>query len=405
VNETADAASFDTAVESITPNEYVSARARLGAPLPFWPRLTVFGEYEQALTDLGARVLAAGGELQVLNRTRLYARHEFISSLGSAFALNDEQDRNVTLFGIESDTIRNTNAFTEYRVSDVIGGRDAEAAIGLRNRWTVAQGLTLNTAVERVQSVTGDELEDDDATAASIGVAWTRSPLWKATGRVEYRLGETQNAFLSTFGVAAKLDESWSVLGRNLLYMNGVQQDRSGGDDVVQRFQVGLAYRPTETNRWNALGRYEIKYEDDSEDDFTSQRLVHVLSTHLDYQLSPRLRSNGRYALKWAQELADAPDEQALGQLLAARFTYDIATRWDVGLIGSVHVTGPLEAVDYGLGAELGYLLGKNVWVAAGYNFFGFEDDDLVDGDYSDPGVYLRLRAKFDEDVFQWLQP
>lgn len=405
VNETADPASFDTAVDSITPNEYVSARARLGAPLPWWPRLTVFGEYEQDVTDLGARVLAAGGELQVLNRTRLYARHEFISSLGSTFTLNDEQDRNVTLFGIESDTIRNTNAFTEYRVSDVIGGRDAEAAIGLRNRWAVAQGLTLHTAFERVQSVTGDELEDDDATAASIGAAFTRSPLWKATGRVEYRLGETQNAFLSTFGVAAKLDESWSVLARNLLYLNGIQQDRSGGDDVVQRFQVGLAYRPTDTNRWNALGRYEIKYEDDSEDDYTSQRLVHVVSTHLDYQLSPRLRSNGRYAVKWAQELAGAPDEEALGQLVAARLTYDIAKRWDVGLIGSAHLTGPLEAVDYGLGAEVGYLLGKNVWVAAGYNFFGFEDDDLTDGDYSDPGVYLRLRAKFDEDLFQWLQP
>lgn len=405
VNETADAASFDTAVDSITPNEYVSARVRLGAPLPWWPRLTVFGEYEQAVTDLGARVLAAGGELQVLNRTRLYARHEFISSLGSAFALNDEQDRNVTLFGIESDTIRNTSAFTEYRVSDVIGGRDAEAAIGLRNRWTVARGLTVNTAAERVQSVTGDELEDDDATAFSIGAAFTRSPLWKATGRVEYRLGETQNAFLSTFGVAAKLDESWSILGRNLLYMNGIQQDRSGGDDVVQRFQVGLAYRPTDTNRWNALGRYEIKYEDDSEDDFDSHRLVHVVSTHLDYQLSPRLRSNGRYAVKWAQELAGDPDDEALGQLVAARLTYDVATRWDVGLIGSAHLTGPLEAVDWGLGAEVGYLLGKNVWVAAGYNFFAFEDDDLVDGDYSDPGVYLRLRAKFDEDLFQWLQP
>jgi len=85
--------------------------------------------------------------------------------------------------------------------------------------------------------------------------------------------------------------------------------------------------------------------------------------------------------------------------------TYDIAERWDVGLIGSAHMTGARKALDYGLGAEVGYLLGKNVWVSAGYNFFGFEDRDLSDGDDTNPGAYLRLRAKFDEDLFRWLQP
>jgi uncharacterized repeat protein (TIGR01451 family) len=406
VNETTTPASLDTAIPpGITPYQYTSARAKLTASLPWWPRLSVFGEYEQDVTDFDARVLAAGGELQVANRTRLYARHEFISSLDGRFTLNPEQDRNVTLFGIETDALRNTNAFTEYRVSDVIGGRDAEAAIGLRNRWTIAQGLTLNTAVERVQSVAGDALQNDDATAASIGVAYTRNPLWKGTGRVEYRLGETQNSMLSTFGVAAKLNDNWSVLGRSLFYINGIQQERSGGNDLVERFQLGVAYRPTDTNRWNALGRYELKYEDDSENDFENKRLVHIVSTHLDYQFSPRLRGNGRYAVKWAQETADGPHEDAVGQLLAARVTYDIAERWDVGVIGSAQTTGVFDAVNFGVGAEVGYLLTKNLWLAGGYNFFGFDDPDLADGDYSNPGAYMRLRVKFDEDLFQWLKP
>ncbi len=406
VDETTAAASLDTAIPpGITPYHYTSARAKLSAVVPWWPRLSVFGEYEQDVTDLSARVLAAGGELQVANRTRLYARHEFISSLDGRFTLNPEQDRNVTLFGVETDALHNTNAFTEYRVSDVIGGRDAEAAIGLRNRWAIAQGLTLSTALERVQSVAGDALQNDDATAASIGVAYTRNPLWKGTGRVEYRLGETQNSMLSSFGVAAKLNDNWSFLGRSLLYMNGIQQQRSGGNDLVERFQLGVAYRPTDTNRWNALGRYEFKYEDDSKQDLASKRLVHIFSTHLDYQIAPRLRGNGRYAVKWAQELADGPSESAFGQLLAARVTYDIAERWDVGVIGSAQTTGAFDAVNFGVGAEVGYLLTKNLWLAGGYNFFGFEDPDLADGDYSNPGAYMRLRVKFDEDLFQWLKP
>jgi hypothetical protein len=92
-------------------------------------------------------------------------------------------------------------------------------------------------------------------------------------------------------------------------------------------------------------------------------------------------------------------------QLLAARVTYDIAERWDVGVIGSAQTTGTFDAVNYGVGAEVGYLLTKNLWLAAGYNFLGFEDPDLADGDYSSPGAYMRLRVKFDEGLVQWLQP
>ena len=406
VNETTSPASLDTAIPSgITPYQYTSARAKLTAALPWWPRLSVFGEYEQDVTDFDARVLAAGGELQVANRTRLYARHEFISSLDGRFTLNPEQDRNVTLFGIETDALRNTNAFTEYRVSDVIGGRDAEAAIGLRNRWAIAQGLTLNTAVERVQSVAGDAIQNDDATAASIGVAYTRNPLWKGTGRVEYRLGETQNSMLSTFGVAAKLNDNWSFLGRSLFYMNGIQagalrRQRSGralpGRRRLppDRHQSLERARPLRVQVRGRLGR--------------GLREQPLRPHRLDASRLPVLAAPARQRPLRGQVGAgasDGPHEDAFGQLLAARVTYDIAERWDVGVIGSAQTTGAFDAVNFGVGAEVGYLLTKNLWLAGGYNFFGFDDPDLADGDYSNPGAYMRLRVKFDEDLFQWLQP
>jgi opacity protein-like surface antigen len=76
-----------------------------------------------------------------------------------------------------------------------------------------------------------------------------------------------------------------------------------------------------------------------------------------------------------------------------------------VGVIGSAHTTGAIQAIDYGLGAEVGYLVAKNVWVTAGYNFLGFEARDFDQSEDTNPGVYLRLRAKFDEDLFRWLQP
>ena len=84
--------------------------------------------------------------------------------------------------------------------------------------------------------------------------------------------------------------------------------------------------------------------------------------------------------------------------------TYDITERWDIGLIASTLFSGGFESRQYGLGVEAGYNVTQNLWVSAGYNFFGFRDDDLDEENTSNPGVYVRLRFKFDEDMFNWLR-
>ena len=42
----------------------------------------------------------------------------------------------------------------------------------------------------------------------------------------------------------------------------------------------------------------------------------------------------------------------------------------------------------------------ENLWASAGYNFFGYRDDDLTSGEYTNKGAFVRLRYKFDEDLF-----
>ena len=42
---------------------------------------TLFGEFEQDISDSEARRLALGGDFRLLDRMRLYARHEFLSTL------------------------------------------------------------------------------------------------------------------------------------------------------------------------------------------------------------------------------------------------------------------------------------------------------------------------------------
>ena len=401
MRETAAPADPNTATPpGITPFRATTARARLTSQVPWVPTLSVFGEYEQDLSESERKVLAAGGEVQVAPRTRLYARHEFLSSLESRFALNTEQERRATVFGIQSDYLQDTDAFSEYRIRNAIAGRDAEAAVGLRNRWALRKGLALHTSLEKVQTLTGDA--SGDATALALALSYTADPTWKGTGRIEYRDGEVQDTLLSTLAAAARLDERWSVLGRTLIEVADRPVDV--GDDFMGRLQLGLAYRPADSNRWNALGRYEYRFERDGDLGFRRRRGVHIVSLHGDWQISRRFWATGRYAAKWVGEDSLGLDSAALTQLVGGRLTFELAERWDLGLGLGALVGDGAASIEYQLGAEVGYLLAQNLWLSAGFNFAGFEDRDLRGQDYTEPGPYLRIRFKFDEEILRWLE-
>jgi hypothetical protein len=79
--------------------------------------------------------------------------------------------------------------------------------------------------------------------------------------------------------------------------------------------------------------------------------------------------------------------------------TWEFAKKWDVGLAAS-GLFGELgRSRQYGVGVEVGYLLATNLWLSAGYNVFGYHDEDLAAGDYTNKGAYVRLRYKFDESL------
>jgi len=103
------------------------------------------------------------------------------------------------------------------------------------------------------------------------------------------------------------------------------------------------------------------------------------------------------------REEEDAFSGDFTAHLVSGRMLYDLNERWDAGITGSILFTEGFESRQYGLGVEAGYRVNRNLWLSAGYNFFGFEDEDLG-GDDTNPGAYVRMRFKFDEDLFDWLR-
>ncbi|WP_171161624.1 SdrD B-like domain-containing protein [Usitatibacter palustris] len=387
------------------PDEVTTVRARLTGQVPFVEGVSVYGEAEVDVKDADRKILALGGEYMLPNRGRIYARHEFVSSITGPYGLNPSERQNTTAVGVDTEYMKDGRVFSEYRIRDAMSGGDAEAAIGLKNLWTLATGLRLGTSIERVHALSGTGQNEN--TALALALEYTANPLWKGTTRLELREATGADSLLFTVGLAAKLNANWTVLGRNAysLQRNKATADAPATEREIERLQAGLAWRDTETNKWNALARVEHRMEGDStRAGIALKTTTDIVSLHADWQPVRPFLVTGRLAAKWTNEKTAGITAKYRAQLIGGRATWEFAPKWDVALVTSVLFGETTASRQYGVGMELGYNVATNLWVSAGYNFFGYRDDALAGADYSAKGPYVRLRYKFDESSLEVLQ-
>ncbi len=379
-------------------NDVRSAKVKVTSPVPRLPGASVNVEYENDLVATERRTAAVGADYQLRNKTRLYAKHEFVSDLAGPLELNAFSQRNTTVVGLDTEYMRDGQWFNEYRARDAVSGREAEAAIGLRNLWHVADGLRLNTSFERVTAMQGDGR--NESTAGTAAIEYTRNPDWKGTARLELRDGANSDSLLNTLGYARKLDRDWTLLGKTILYL--VDNSAPGSRDRVQgRFQTGLAWRQTDVDRWSGLMKYEFKYEDGDVFDAAGalRRQVHILSLHANHQPSAEWTLSAHYAGKLSLDTAPLRSTYH-AHLLAGRAQYELNSRWDVALNVSTLFSERMAGAQFGVGPEIGVTLRRNLRLGIGYNFFGFRDRDLSEQSHTSHGVFIALRLKFDEGLF-----
>ena len=392
-----------------TPSELSAARlAPFGQPLDattFRVRVSssfatdwkAFAEGEQDVTGADRRMAAVGGEYRAAERARLYVRHELSSNPGGLYSLREGPRTQRTVFGASSTYPGAGELFSEYRMNDAISGREAQAAIGLRNVWKVHEGVRLSTGLERLNPISS---AGRPATAASVGAEFARSLQLKGTSRLEWRREGPGNAWLSTAGIARRLSTDWSMLAKNYYQLAPMPGSRS---QLQDRFWMGAAYRDADRNRQNLLSRYEFKFEripQGAGGSSFGQRRVHVVSTHGDYRRSQPWMVSGQYAGKWVREELEGGVPRYAAHLFSGRAGYDLTSRIDLGGLASTLWSGSDHRMRKALGAEVGLLVVENTWLSLGYNVTGFSDrdfDDVLNVDSTTRGFFIRLRVKFDE--------
>jgi len=373
--------------------DFTSLRARIAAPLPGRPALSLYGEAEQAVIGDGA-MRAVGGEMALAAGGRVYARHEFINSFSGGYGLNPDQRRTTSVFGFDRDDGQGLRVFSEYRGRDAADDARAEAAIGLRKLWTPAPGWRVGGGFERVEGVDGTSR--DEALAVSSQVQWSGQPGLKVNTRVEWRDAPLQQSWLATGGLAWKLDERWRVLAKASL---DLAQPEDGSTGLRrERLQGGLAWRDP-AGPWLLLARYGWQRDDAPE----RRRSAHIVSLHGNYQADAENEWTLRYAAKHGREDSAGLASRGSAELVSARWLHRIDERWDIGIGARLLADSAAAAPAAGLIGEVGFRVGAGLWLSVGMSALALRDADLAAGEPVRRGAFLRLRFKFDETTFSGL--
>ncbi|MDB5956059.1 MAG: hypothetical protein JWP60_2667, partial [Ramlibacter sp.] len=390
ITTTASAAAAASGPETST----TSARVKLTVPVPGVAKADAYGVAEQAIDGGGGHEIGVGANYAVNANTKLYVRHDFINSLNGAYTLTSDASRYTSVAGVTTVLPDNTQVFNEYRVADAVDGRTAEAAIGLRKTVQLTTGFNVNGSLQRIKPLSGPS--SDDSTALALGAEYTAASNWKASGQVQWQDSSTSRSWLASGAVVNKLDAEWTLLNR-LLYNEQINSGAGAGSRELITAQSGVAFRPVDNDKWNALARIQYNRDRDSTVAPAHDVSSWLLSTHVNVQPNSAWIISGRYAAKWLKDAAGDISTSSFTQLLGARSGWDISDHWNVGLQAyGLWGNGSAEAA---VGVEVGYLAYKNLWLAAGYNLKGFSAPDLSADAHTQRGAYLRLRFKFDEEA------
>ena len=384
-----------------------SDTARLGLGYKATARLTLGGEVESAVAGDPLQRYALGADYLLAERSRLYLRAETqTGSVTPSGLATPTSSSNTLVFGASTAYWQDTQLFSEYRMRDAISSEGTQLASGVRNVWDLRPGLRASAAYEWTQVLSGVA---PTTQAISGGLDFTGDPLWRGSTRLEYRVSgdvpgsatsQAFNTVLWQVMAARKISRDWTFLSRN--YLLQTTYDAHGG--VLQdRVQFGVAYRETDRNRVNALAKVEYKTERDASDAsvgnlYSNAQIVSLLA---DYHPSRPWWTTGRIAAKWQDDQFEGGVQDSFSaQLVSGRVNYDITENWDLSALVAQQ-TGQYGARQYAQGLEVGYLVHQNLWVSLGYNAAGFSaDSDLAGNDYTREGFYIRLRFKFDQDLF-----
>ena len=232
---------------------------------------------------------------------------------------------------------------------------------------------------------------NQDFTSAYLGAAYRKDNM-SGSARIETRQGGDGETWIGTVGVAREMSEKLSVAGAGRIFTQNSDAPDSGTTTTIDG-RVGAAWRPRDNDDLIIFNRSDVSYEKDRTG-AKRTRLVNNLAANV--MVDDNWQLSGNYGVKHVRQDIAGLTLKSTNHLLGGETRYDLTPEIDLGLRGSVMTNG--RETQYSIGPSIGFSPAKDVWISAGYNVEGFDDDDFEATEYSRKGVYIQMKLKFDQN-------
>ena len=358
--------------------------------------LSLSAEYERDVSDANRFRFTLGSRLQAHDHVSLYANYEFERGISRQSLTGTGSGSRRLVVGVESDVLKATEIYSEYRMRSAFSSSNIEAATGIRGRYEIVPGLNFSPSFEYIDVIDSDT--NSDSIALSLGLSDTRNPNRKLTGQAEVRDTKSNRFYGFRATLAQRLNVDWTTLVREEFTR---QTPDIGELTSRHRFTLGLARRPKLDNQHHGL--YYASWTDNYGPEDGQDARAFLLSTHQNRTINDKVTVSGRLGAKWQTTRFATGDINSELALLDLRTTIDLARRWEIDLRGGVLSIGDGGGQRYSFGAGFSWIVDRNVRLGFTYNLKGFREEDLDEQGFNAEGLHIGLDLKFDEDWFKWL--
>jgi len=280
------------------------------------------------------------------------------------------------------------------------------SSLGLTQKWQIDKHWQADFSVDR-----GETVKDEGASPFNTNVTPASGPLsgaytafavgtgysnrdWSGNGRIERRISDTGDRFNLLLHLDRKLDQGTSVAAGIIYTDTTMMTSTTRNLDA----RAGFARRPADSP-WIWLDRLDFITQTLANPSGESSAHKVVNNLNLNYRLSRQTQWSFQYGEKYVFDRIGGTDYDGFTDLLGLEARHDLSAKWDIGASGATLHSWSSRTMGYCLGVSVGHELMGNAWVALGYNVLGFNDKDFGASDYHARGVYLSVRAKFDQDT------
>jgi len=321
------------------------------------------------------------------------------------FTWGDTEDAQKTRIGLNASLWDGGELITNIEQSFDEGAEQLAAVAGLKQRFELNENWSFDFGIDRSQTMKSEKKappalrvttvfsspDDNDFTSLTFGSKFQQEA-WDWATRLEYRTADSEDKINLVSDVIHNLKD-----GRQLLAKVNIQRIRSDLNETFSTdIQVGYSYRP-EDSRWTLFNRLDLRHasSQSAASDIQTQKIVNNLNAN--YMWSNRTQIALQYGFKYVIDNFESDEYRGFTDLYGMEVRHDMNSRWDIGFQGSLYNSHNADISDYSYGVSFGYNMTRNVWVSLGYNFSGFTDDDFSASEYTEEGVFLKYRFKFDQ--------